>query len=284
MTELLGNSLEKGSRAKADLAAFLENAPPEGTLFLRDAFTDYDDSDAWWFGVRAASGGPLQALSCAQGAFTAMFATSTEAASSLGTHLARASRGSRDGREHHVLGPKKVVDRFYQAFKVVEREVVHDREQVLMSTTAPSDLSSPRITAKFATEGDEAVLYEFFGEQAVEQFGRDPRRLSKEGHRKFCQALTAARRAVVGKQGPSPFMVAELIRLGDAALIERVFFPRPFRRDKLMARGLAATLGVALDAADEILMFSDSHRPYLREVAALTGFTERETYRLLVLR
>ncbi len=284
MTEFLGNTLEKGARSKDDIGAFLTAAPPESTLFLRDAFENYDGSETWWFGVRPAQGGPLEALSCVQGTFTSLYAGSNEAATALGTHLARVSRGSRDGKEHHVLGPKKLVDRFYQAFQIVGRDVVHDREQVLLGAADPSPLASPRITAAVATSADEAVLYEFLGEQSVEQFGRDPRRLSKEGHRKFCQALTEAGRAVVGRQGPSPLLVAEFVPLCGATLIERLFFPKPFRRAKLMGRGLGAVLGVALQKTPEVLFFADSHRAYQREVADLCGFTERETYRLLVLR
>jgi hypothetical protein len=284
LTEFLGNTLEKGAKAKDAIGALLAAAPPDGTLFLRDAFESYDSSTTWWFGVRPAQGGALEALACVQGTFTSLYAGSNEAATALGTHLARVSRGSRDGKEHHVLGPKKVVDRFFQAFQIVGRDIVHDRQQVLLGTTEPSPLTSPRITAAMATAVDEAVLYEFLGEQSVEQFGRDPRRLSKDGHRKFCQALTEAARVVVGRQGPSPLLVAEFVPICGATLIERLYYPKPFRRAKLMGRGLGAVLGVARTRTEEALFFADSHRSYQREVADLCGFTERETYRLLVLR
>lgn len=285
MAQYLGNSLEQGARSKEEIRSFLADAPVHATLFLRAALDRYDETENWWFGVRPAEGGALEALSCKQGVFTAMYATSNAASTALGDNLARVSRGSRDGAEHHVMGPKKVVDRFFQAFKVVDREMVHDHERALMGATARCEtLKSARIKAAIAAAADEPVLFEFLADQSLEQFGRDPRRMGKESHRKFCQALTAAGRAVVGRQGVAPFMAAELVPMGDSVLIERLFFPRPFRRTKLMGRGLAAVLALALDTAPEALIFADSNRAYLREVADLVGFEERETYRLLVLR
>ena len=91
-------------------------------------------------------------------------------------------------------------------------------------------------------------------------------------------------RIVVGRQGPSPFMIAELAPVGGATLIERLYFPRPFRRAKLMARGLAATVSLAMDRSPEVLMMADEHRPWQQEVATSVGFTVREQYRLVVLR
>ena len=153
-----------------------------------------------------------------------------------------------------------------------------------MSTTSTCpQLRSARIQVGPATPADDAVLFEFLGEQQLEQFGRDPRR-NKDAHRKFCAAMRDSGQVVVGRLGPAPFMVAELAPFGDFTLIEKLFFPRPFRRTKLMARGLAATLELALQSSEEALFFADTHRSYQGEIADLAGFEPQELYRLLVLR
>jgi hypothetical protein len=284
MTQFLGKILEVNADTREQLATFLGRCSPHATLFMRRAFDNIDDFGGWWLGVCPADGGPLEGVSCVEGGFATMHATTTSAAIALGTHLARESRVARDNREHHIVGTRKVIHSFYDEFKVIDREVVHDHERRLMGTSETcAAFESPRIGVDFATPADDPVLFEFLGEQQLEQFGRDPRR-NRDGHSRFCAAMRDAGRVVVGRQGNTPFMVAELIPFPGYTLIERLYFPRPFRRSKLMARGLATTLAIALQSGEEVLFFADAHRGYQFEIADMVGFVSRETYRHLVLR
>ena len=267
------------------ILTFLKRSPPYCGVFMRRPAENLTTFGGWWYASILPDSDEIRALACVEETSATLYGLDVDALGALGQNMGREARGVRDGRSHHIFGEARSIDHFWEVFKEVGRDVTHRLTRHLLSARAPSDAVSARVGVATATTADERIVYEFSGEQMVEQFGLDPRRVGKQSHESRTKHNIQQGSALVARQGAVPFMAAEIQELQQGVvLLDKVFFPRPFRRKKLMAAGIAAAVNLLLQSNQEVLFFADEHRGYIGETASLVGFEEREVYRLLVVR
>ena len=268
-------------------AKLLADAPRYATLNMRLAMAAQQAGSfpGWWFGTFA-DVTELRAVMCVDPGGAQVHSTDFAAVEKMATDLLVAQQHFRGGaaKRHQLMGEQSVLDRFWQIFRGVDREVVLNKTRDLMGTGEGPFLATRRITAATATAADLKAVVEFTGEYAVATWGSDPRVASREAHTRRCAAVIGDGRQLVAREGPRVILVAEVVPLdAKTVLLDNVHVPRGHRpRKKLVARALGVVAEAAAPDGCETLFFSNNDA--LGAAALMSGFGRRATYRVVVMR
>lgn len=267
------------------IAIIVDLASRDDALLLKRHFANFEDFPGWWYGTFAAEGG-LQAVMAIEGHTGHLYATSDEAAEAMGRAMLRQQQmlGGRGSTRHELIGPWAAMTAFWRGFKAIDRQLKSDVARVLISSTGSTQSPSRRVDLSLADEGDLRLVVEFSALLAVEQQGHDPRRTTPDSHKRRCRrAIAEGRQLVAREAGTRPLMVAEVLDLdADAALLEGVFVPLPFRSRKLLVAGaLALAASSEPVAGRRLLLFAEDE--LLLVAAERAGFEQLARYRHIVM-
>lgn len=279
------NCQELGFRDRDRIKALLENAPAYEVLLMKRAAENMGDFTGGWFGALA--DGRLEAIACLESNTTVLWSANYEATNTMAQRMLsiQRKRPTSSTGTHQIVGEELIVGRFWEIFQHIRRTVVLDRRRDLLSVKEPDAPPRSGLTVSTATPKEIKLVYEFSGDQTVEQWGWDPRKISPEGHKERCEEVIAEGRQLIGRDRGRPVFLAERTLIDDeTVLLERLFVPRPFRRRKLVVSAVLAGAKFVLENAKECVFFADNDDEAQKKALALTNLERKATYRVIVIR
>lgn len=264
---------------------FLRDAPRYPTLLMRRAAAFPDEFKGGWYA--ALMDRRVEALCCMESGTTIMYGSNNEAIRTMAQRMlsVQRKRPRTASGTHQIIGEEIGLGQFWDIFQHLGRTVVLDRRRDLLSVQDPDKPAKSTLVVGPAKPADFKLVYEFSADQTVDQWGWDPRRISPEAHKNRVTAVMEEGRQLIGRDAGRPVFLAERTSIEDeTVLLERVYIPRPFRRQKLLSSALLAAARFALGKAKEVVFFADQNDAAMKKALALTNFEAKCIYRVLILR
>lgn len=273
------NLTEKDAEKVREL---LSHAQKYEAIEMRDAIAA--GLTGWWYGAYLMSEEKFMAVAYITQSFVYLFGRDKTAMRCIGRNLGRNSPKRSGTASHSIFGPDALVKAFWNGFEVAGKDVKSDTLLNLCELTEILCKQNDAYAVRIAEKKDFALVFEFLGEALIDELGMDVRRLSREGHEKYCSEQIANGRILVGTHRGKPAFVGEFRETPQGIFLEHAHFPIAMRRPKVM-RGIHARVAeLLLGRAPTLLFYVDAANEDLKAAVDEVGYHVVMPGRLMRLR